>query len=139
MAVAFQVDGLLRHENFYSALLRGQIAYHAFEGITVLNDEKQRLIANFNDKNLLNLRNHGLLICGRSIPEAYQNFWALQRACEVQITTDACGKDITPIPKDLLHKSEQVYKIQSLDKPSGELEFNALQRIIHKIDPSYRD
>lgn len=99
MAVASQVDGLLRHENFYSALLRGQIADHAFEGITVLNDEKQRLIANLNDKNLLNLRNHGLLSCGRSIPEAYQNLWALQRACEVQITTDACGKDITPIPR----------------------------------------
>ncbi|HAZ80698.1 MAG TPA: class II aldolase, partial [Porticoccaceae bacterium] len=44
--------------------------YHDFEGITVIDDEKPRLVANMGNKGLLILRNHGLLACGRTIPEA---------------------------------------------------------------------
>ncbi len=138
MAVACQARGL-RHENFYSALMQGQIAYHPFEGITVLDGEKQRLIANLGDKNLLILRNHGLLSCGRSIPEAYQNLWGLQRACEIQVATDACSEAIMQISAEVLETAEQVMKIQTMGQPSGQLEFDAMQRIVDKIDPSYRE
>ena len=58
MAVACSTEGL-RTDNFYSALLQNRVAYHDFEGLTVLDDEKPRLIANIGNKNLLILRNHG--------------------------------------------------------------------------------
>ena len=77
MAVACNPEGL-RTDNFYSALLHNRIAYHDFEGITVEDDEKPRLINNLGDKRLAILRNHGLLTCGRSIPEAFVNLWTLQ-------------------------------------------------------------
>ena len=63
MAVACSQEGL-RNDNFYSALLHNRIAYHDFEGITVMDDEKPRLIANLGDKSLMILRNHGLLAGG---------------------------------------------------------------------------
>ena len=44
MAVACTQEGL-RADNFYSALMHNQIAYHDFEGITVMDDEKSRLVA----------------------------------------------------------------------------------------------
>ena len=87
MAVACSEKGL-RNDNFYSALLHNRIAYHDFEGITVMDDEKPRLVANLGDKTLLILRNHGLLACGRTIPEAFMNLWSLERSCEVQVTCD---------------------------------------------------
>ena len=52
MAVACSEKGL-RNDNFYSALLHNRIAYHDFEGITVMDDEKPRLVANLGDKTLL--------------------------------------------------------------------------------------
>ena len=73
MAVACSEEGL-RNDNFYSALLHNRVAYHDFEGITVMDDEKPRLVANLGDKNMLILRNHGLLTCGRSIAEAFQKY-----------------------------------------------------------------
>ena len=91
MAVACTQEGL-RTDNFYSALMHNQVAYHDFEGITVLDDEKPRLVANLGDKSLMILRNHGLLAGGRSIPEAFQNLWAIERACQVQVTTDSTGR-----------------------------------------------
>jgi ribulose-5-phosphate 4-epimerase/fuculose-1-phosphate aldolase len=138
MAVACSTGGL-RTDNFYSALLQNRVAYHDFEGLTVLDDEKPRLIANIGNKNLLILRNHGLLTCGRSIPEAFYNMWALQRSCEVQVACDATGKTIIPVSDEILAKAEQLMAIQSAGTPAGQLEFSALVRLIDKIDPSYKN
>jgi ribulose-5-phosphate 4-epimerase/fuculose-1-phosphate aldolase len=138
MAVACTQEGL-RADNFYSALMHNQIAYHDFEGITVLDDEKPRLVANLGDKSLIILRNHGLLAGGRSIPEAFQNLWAIERACQVQVTTDSTGRPSIPIGPEILAKSEQLVAIQGIGEPTGELEFTAFTRLIDKIDPSYKD
>ena len=81
MAVACSEEGL-RTITSTPRCCTTRIAYHDFEGITVMDDEKPRLLANMGDKNMLILRNHGLLTCGRTIPEAFMNMWALQRSCE---------------------------------------------------------
>jgi ribulose-5-phosphate 4-epimerase/fuculose-1-phosphate aldolase len=137
MAVACSAEGL-RNDNFYSALLHNQVAYHDFEGITVMDDEKPRLVANLGDKRLLILRNHGLLACGRSIPEAFMNLWSLERSCEIQVACDSTGRKIIPVRDEVLERSEQLMTMQSMGNPAGELEFDAFVRIIDKIDTSYK-
>jgi len=138
MAVACTQEGL-RADNFYSALLHNRIAYHDFEGITVKDDEKPRLIANLGDKSLMILRNHGLLAGGRTIPEAFQNLWAMERACEVQVATDSTGRPSIPVGHEILAKSEELMAMQAMGGPTGELEFKAFTRLIERIDPSYKD
>jgi ribulose-5-phosphate 4-epimerase/fuculose-1-phosphate aldolase len=138
MAVACQQSGL-RIDNFYSVLLYNRVAYHDFEGLTVSPDEKVRMLASLGDKSILILRNHGLLTCGRSIPEMFMNMWLLQRACEIQIATDATGKPNIDVSDDIGQKSEALLKIQMAGAPAGELEFNAMVRQIDQIDASYSD
>lgn len=136
--VACQQEGL-RHDNFYSVLLYNQVAYHDFEGITVMQGEKERLVNNLGAKNFLILRNHGILTCGRSIPEMFTNMWILQRACEIQVAADSTGRQLTPIPEEIGKVSEELLSIQTAGAPAGELEFSALQRKIDRIDPTYKD
>jgi ribulose-5-phosphate 4-epimerase/fuculose-1-phosphate aldolase len=138
MAVACSQEGL-RTDNFYSALLNNRVAYHDFEGITVMDDEKPRLVKSLGDKHILILRNHGLLVGGRSIPETFQTMWGLQRACEVQVATDATGNPSIPIGQEVLAKTEQLLNLQAMGGPAGGLEFDALTRVIAKIDPSYKE
>jgi ribulose-5-phosphate 4-epimerase/fuculose-1-phosphate aldolase len=138
MAVACQEDGL-RIDNFYSVLLYNRVAYHDFEGLTVSPDEKERMLASLGDKSLLILRNHGLLTCGRTIPEMFMNMWLLQRACEIQIATDATGKPNIPIAEEIGEKSEALLTIQMAGNPTGVLEFDAMVRKIDLIDSSYKD
>jgi len=83
MAVACKAAGL-SHDNFYGAMLHGRVAYHEFEGITVRPDERPRIVASLGDKDVLILRNHGLLALGPDLPSAFLLYWTLQRACEVQ-------------------------------------------------------
>jgi ribulose-5-phosphate 4-epimerase/fuculose-1-phosphate aldolase len=138
MAVACRQEGL-RHDNFYSALQQGRIAYHDFEGITVMDDEKPRLINDLGSKNLMILRNHGLLTIGRSIPEAFFNMWGLQRSCDIQVATDSCGGKINPVADSVLQKTEKLLQLQHGGAPSGQLEFDAMVRMIDKKDDSYKN
>ena len=137
MAVACS-EGGLRADNFYSALLNNHVAYHAFEGITVIEDEKQRLVSNLGDKSLMILENHGLLSTGRSVAEAFVNLWGMERACEVQTLADSTGQPGIQISDAILAKSEHLAAIQSMGEPAGRLEFEAFTRLIEKIDPSYK-
>ena len=88
MAVACKEAGL-SHDNFYGALLHGRVAYHDFEGITVRPDERPRIVASLCGKEVLILRNHGLLALGPDLPSAFLLYWTLQRACEVQAAAGA--------------------------------------------------
>jgi len=138
MTVACQQGGL-RIDNFYSVLLHNKIAYHDFEGITVMPDEKEKLVANLGAKDLLILRNHGLLACGTSIPTAFMNMWGLQRACEIQVSCDASGAPIIPVSESIADMSEKLLEMQMGEIEFGSLEFAALVRKIDQIDDSYKN
>lgn len=141
MTVACQQDGL-RIDNFYSVLLYNQIAYHDFQGITVMDGEKEDLLASMGSKSMLILRSHGLLTCGRSIPEMFFNMVALQRSCEIQVSVDMTGKPVVPVSEDIAKRTEELLKLQmatTSDSPTGLLEFQAMQRLVDKQDDSYKD
>ena len=87
-AIACKEEGL-RHDNFYSAMLYGDVAYHDYEGVTTQLDEQPRLVASLGGCHHLILRNHGLLAVGPDIPTTFNRLWTLQRACEIQLASDA--------------------------------------------------
>ena len=134
MAVACQKDGL-SPTNFYAAQLHGGVAYHDFEGITVEEDEKSRLVASIGRKKAVILRNHGLLAWGPSLPEAFMTLWTLQRACDVQIAASSAGA-LNPIRQEVF--AQTVRESGPGEKRTCEDVFAAMQRLVDAKDPSYR-
>jgi ribulose-5-phosphate 4-epimerase/fuculose-1-phosphate aldolase len=100
-AVASKEEGL-GHDNFYSAMLYDDVAYHDYEGVTTNLDEQPRLVASLGHRNHLILRNHGLLVVGPDIPGAFNRLWVLQRACEIQIAAHAVAGPNRSIPESIL-------------------------------------
>ena len=135
MAVACQKDGL-SPTNFYAAQLHDSVAYHEFEGITVEEGEKTRLLSSIGQKKAVILRNHGLLAWGPSVPEAFMTLWTLQRACDVQIASSAAGT-LNPIRPEVF--AQTVRESGPGEKRACEDVFAAMQRIVDAKDPSYRD
>ena len=135
MAVACLRDGL-SPTNFYAAQLHGGVAYHDFEGITVDEGEKTRLVASIGQKKAVILRNHGLLAWGPSVPEAFMTLWTLQRACDVQIASSSAGA-LNPIASDVF--AQTVRESGPGEKRTCEDVFAAMQRIVDAKDPSYRN
>jgi len=126
-AVAAKKEGL-RYDNFYSALLYGQVAYHDFEGVTTDLSEQARLVRSLGDKSVLILRNHGLLVACPSVPQAYLTYWGLLRACEIQGATDSMRGDNLPIPQRVLDETPARTQAFNADPRPGGLAFDALLR-----------
>ena len=137
MAVACQRDGLA-WDNFYSVLMHGRVAYHDFEGVTVREDEMPRLVRSLGDKSYLILRNHGLLVCGTTVPEAFLRMWTLERACQIQHAAQATGRPLIELPVEVLERASQITRELAPGDPTDRKLFSALQRRIDAIDASYR-
>ncbi|MFN9771795.1 MAG: class II aldolase/adducin family protein [Burkholderiales bacterium] len=103
VAVACKASGL-SHDNFYGAQFFGNVAYHDFEGVTTDLDEQRRLVASLGAKEVLILRNHGLLVTGGSVPESFRTLWSLQRACEVQLAAASMAGPDVPVPEAVLRE-----------------------------------
>ncbi|GAA6140139.1 class II aldolase/adducin family protein [Arenicella sp. 4NH20-0111] len=140
MTVACQQEGL-RIDNFYSVLLYNKIAYHDFQGITVMDGEKEDLLKSLGDKQFLILRSHGLLTTGGTIADMFMNMTLLQRACEIQVSVDQTGKAVAPVDESIGQMTEKLLELQMANTPvaNGQLEFAALQRLVDREDDSYRD
>ncbi|HEY2095413.1 MAG TPA: class II aldolase/adducin family protein [Pseudonocardia sp.] len=136
-AVACLRDGL-DWNNFYAAQIYQQVAYHEFEGITVDPDEKPRLIADLGTRNLMILRNHGLLALGASVPAAFTALWTLQRACEIQLAAQQSGQPLRPVTeKAALQSSREALQFIG-GVEAGRTVFNALWRALDRDEPDYR-
>lgn len=135
LAVASLKSGL-SSDNFYGAMLHGKVAYHEFEGISVEPGEKERLVRDIGDRPYVILRNHGLLVWGSSVAEAYLRLWTLQRACDVQIAASAAGA-INPIRPEVFEQT--VREGGPAEKRTCEDVFAAMVRLVDAKDPSYRD
>ena len=134
VAVASLKEGLSPN-NFYGAMLVGQVAYHEFEGITVEPGEKERLVKSIGKKPAVILRNHGLLAWGPSVSQAFVMLWTLQRACDVQIAAASAGS-VNPIRPEVFPQT--VREGGPAEKRTCEDVFAALQRRVDATDSSYR-
>jgi ribulose-5-phosphate 4-epimerase/fuculose-1-phosphate aldolase len=136
MAVCCLDEGL-SYTNFYAAQLYGKVAYHEFEGITVHREEGARILASANGKPVLLLRNHGPVTIGQTLPHAFALLWTLQRACEVQMAAQALGK-LRAIAVPVLEGCVRDALQFNPKYGAGQDSFDALRRLVDRIDPSYQ-
>jgi ribulose-5-phosphate 4-epimerase/fuculose-1-phosphate aldolase len=135
LAVCCQEEGL-SFTNFYAAQLWGQVAYHDFEGITVHRDEGARILASAGNKPVLLLRNHGPVVMGRSLAQAFNLMWLVQRACEVQVASQGMGP-LRPIAVPVLEKCVRDSLNFNPKFGAGEDSFAAMQRMVDRVNPGY--
>lgn len=141
MAIASLECGLL--PVCQSNMRFAKVAYHDFEGVAFEPGEKERLARDLGDCDVMILRNHGLLACGATIAEAFNNIYRLERACQVQAMTMACSSPINRVPEELVKKANAQYAANPVamgkkPRPLGLAEWPAMLRLLDRRDPSYR-
>lgn len=143
MAVAALACGLLP-VSMYALGYFEAVAYHDFEGPSLDLDERERLAANLGDRDVLILRNHGLLTCGETIAQAFVRMYRLQRSCEIQLAAQATGGHLLTPPREVCELSRERsddFLVAEGDKGYSRKpnpEFHALMRLMDRKDPSYR-
>jgi ribulose-5-phosphate 4-epimerase/fuculose-1-phosphate aldolase len=114
------------------------IGYHEYEGVAIELDEQQRLVHDLGNREAMILRNHGLLVVGASIPQAFDNIFRLERACQLQVATLACNTEISLPPRKIVEDASRLYQ-PGVRRKHGLLEWPALIRKLDSIDPSFRE
>ena len=136
IAVSAQKDGLLPLSQ-HACKFYNRLAYHGYEGIALDIDERERLVADLGPHKAMILRNHGLLVGGTSIPEAFLNIYMLERACAAQVDALSGGREIIlPPPEVCAHTSEQFRKTENDEHYS--MVWQAALRLIEDGKPNYR-
>ncbi len=95
VAVSIHPEGLMPLSQT-ALLVHKHVAYHEFEGVALNLDERERLVRDLGDKNVMLLRNHGTLTVGRDVPEAFTWTYYLMKACEIQVKALLGGKPHMP-------------------------------------------
>jgi ribulose-5-phosphate 4-epimerase/fuculose-1-phosphate aldolase len=135
VAVSCLADGLLPLD---STALRfaGRIAYHDFTMLPTERSESDLIAASLGDKEVMILRNHGLVACGHTLARAFENLFLLEMACRAQITAQSAGAR-------LLLQSKETLEIVTRQKETHPAEDNsealwaAMLRWMRDIDPSF--
>ena len=125
IAVSAQKQGLLpisQHAlRFYQ-----DMAYHSYQGLALSAQEQTALIENLGNKKAILLHNHGSIVCGLSIQQAFYLMDVLDKACKIQLLAGDSGELVTPDHKIC----ELTYKQLCSDgDQEGQLEWPAFQRI----------
>ena len=93
VAVAAQKGGLLPISQLAMNIM-SDVAYHDYEGLALVEDEKPRIVADLGEKHLMILRNHGTLSVGAHPFQAYLRIYLLERACKIQTMAQSGGAEL---------------------------------------------
>jgi ribulose-5-phosphate 4-epimerase/fuculose-1-phosphate aldolase len=136
-AVSMQKDGLLPL-NQHALQVIGDVAYHDYEGTGRNTGERARLLADLGDRHILVLRNHGLLIVGTSIAEAFVATYRMERACAMQLAFQQSCAAFNPIADEVVSAAFDKARIRGGGgNDPVRIEWLALLRKLDRIDPSY--
>ncbi len=135
IAVSAQKNGLLPISQTVLQIY-DRVGYHDYEGIALNADEQPRLVANLGDKNILILRNHGLLSAGETIGQTFLIHFLLEKACAIQVAAQSNGTDLQGAPHSMAelvaHQAEMAFSM------GATLTWQALLRKMDRLDSGFR-
>jgi ribulose-5-phosphate 4-epimerase/fuculose-1-phosphate aldolase len=134
VAVAAQKKGL----QFYcqeSMRFYGRIGFHEYEGISKDLDEQDRIAHDLADNFVMIMRNHGTLVVGRTVAEAFNFTVSFEKSCAIQIAAQASGEELT-IPSDEICEKTANHRGR-MNRPQGADQWESYIRIADACYPSY--
>jgi ribulose-5-phosphate 4-epimerase/fuculose-1-phosphate aldolase len=135
IAVSVQEDGILPLSQ-HSIFVLGSLAYHDYEGVALLDDEKPRLVRDLGDKTFLVLRNHGLLTVGPSVADAFVAMYLMETSCMIQVRAQAGGGRLRHIDRAIVEGGASQFR-QATRGLGGAVAWPALRRRLDREDPAY--
>ena len=136
VAVSAQQAGVLPISQ-QSTFVLASLAYHGYEGVAFRDEEKPRLQDDLGSANFLVLRNHGLLVVGRSIADAFLSMYTFENACRIQIDAQA-GGPLTEVDPRIVAGTAAAMKVQT-GGLGGAFVWPSLLRRLERTDPGYRE
>ena len=113
-----------------------RIAYDdEYCGVALSNEEGDRMCSAMAGKDILFLRNHGVIVSGPTVPQTYDDLYYLERAAMVQVLAMQTGKALHNIDATLAeHTANQIAADESRQ---AVLHFESLKRMLDRDEPGW--
>jgi len=112
-----------------------RIAYDdKYGGVALSNDEGERMCRAMGEKPILFLRNHGVIVSGPTVAQAYDDLYYLERAAMVQVLAMQTGRPLLNIDdKMAAFTAAQI----AGEAQQAFLHFESLKRMLDRQDPDW--
>ena len=124
-----------------AAFFHNRIAYDDhYQGLAKTMAEGERLAALLQDKQVMFLKNHGVITVGDTIAQAYRRLYKLEKACQTQLLAMSSGQ-----PREVMSEAGIAEVLQRAPEdrhPIRERErlyFEAMMRVLDRVNPGYAE
>jgi len=112
------------------------IAYDdIYNGLVVDEAEGDRLARALGTKRVLFLANHGVIVVGPTVAEAFDALYYLERACRLQVLARSTGGKFRAVRPEVVRAACAMMR-EDAPKYAG-AHFDALKRILEREEPGY--
>ncbi len=108
-----------------------------YNGLALDEREGDRIAAVLGDKDILFMRNHGVMVCAPNIAEAWDDLYYLERAAEVQLKAMSSGRRLLPVSEAVA--SAAAKQMREGDPESARMHLESVRRVLDREAPEYRD
>ncbi len=108
-----------------------------YNGLALDEAEGDRIADAMGEADIVFMKNHGVMVVGPSIAEAWDDLYYLERACEVQRLALTTGRPLKPVPAELAQRTYA--QMRSGDSESARLHLESCKRILAREEPDYLD
>jgi ribulose-5-phosphate 4-epimerase/fuculose-1-phosphate aldolase len=138
-ALSLLEDPVLQMAGQNALGFHGDIAYVDYNGLAFDYSEGERLARALGEKSVLMLRNHGVLVIGRSIAQAFERLYFLERACQAQILALSTGRALRVLPAAVVESTAAQFRAGTSvgGEERAELHFQALKRQLDRREADY--
>ena len=134
VAVSSMKEGFLPL-NQHAMFVYHDVAYHDWEGVALNLDERERLIADIQDKHLMMLRNHGTLAVGSSIASCFMRLYYLERACSIQLK--AMNGNLQTPNQEAISMMKETFNNPNAWEGLAATAWPAMIRLAQRLDPNF--
>ncbi len=120
-----------------TAMFFNRVAVDTEFGGLALGDEAERACSMLTDPKIkvLIMGNHGVMVLGRSVADAFNRLYYLERAAETLITAYSTGRKLRVLSDEIAEKTAQ--EIEEYDGQTDR-HFEDLKEILDTEEPDYR-
>lgn len=139
-ALTMLEDGRLEPTLQTSLKFYNDIAYDDdYNGLALDDSEGERIAGALQGGNRVAfLANHGVVVIGETVAEAYDSLYYLERACQAQVIAMSTGRPMRRISQDVAQMThDQMW--QPSERAQAVRHFEALKRLLDRDEPDYKD
>jgi len=108
-----------------------------YNGLALDTGEGDRIAASIGEADIVFMRNHGVMVIGPTLAEAWDDLYYLERAAEAQRLALSTGRPLKPVRPDIADRTAR--QMRGGDAQSAWLHLESVKRQLARLEPDFCD